>query len=257
MSPARAGLLPSWPLGRPQGVDLDPLAPGRAAQELVVGVLDASLADDVAGPQARLRGPPQLVRRDLADEAEQVGRHRPVLVLADVGAVDAHPREPLPVLEQVEEQPSVDPLAQHDRVAGVLGRFADPAADRRLREAEQAAEAPELGPAGPGIARQVGGAHLQGHDRPVVDQDPAVAIEDLAARRMDADVEDAVVLSEGAVVLAVEHLDRPEAQQDGGDRRDHHGAENGYADVEAVAEAGRDVLGTLQEIHGRVSSVLS
>ena len=82
LSPAWAGRLPSCCRGPAQRVHLDPLAAGGAAQELVVGVLDARLPDDVAGLQAPVRGPSQLMRADLADEAEDVGGERTVLVLA-------------------------------------------------------------------------------------------------------------------------------------------------------------------------------
>jgi hypothetical protein len=46
---------------------------------------------------------------------------------------------------------------------------------------------------------------------------------------MDPDVQHAVVLGESPVVLAIEHLQRPEPQQDRGDRRDDHCGQDGYA----------------------------
>ena len=163
LSPAWAGRLPRVPAGAPQRVDLDPLAARRAAQELVVGVLDARLADDVAGPQALVSRALQLARADLADEAQDVGGERAVRVLAHVGPLDADAGEALLVLEQVEEQLPVEALLEHHRVAGVLRGRAHPPANLALREAEELAELGELAPslvrgrwAGPtGAARRV------------------------------------------------------------------------------------------------------
>ena len=69
-------------------IDLNPLAAGGAAEELVIGVLDPRLTDDVAGLQAPVGRPGQLMRGDLSDEPEDVGGERAVLVVADVGALD-------------------------------------------------------------------------------------------------------------------------------------------------------------------------
>ena len=130
-----------------QGVHLDPLAPGGAAQVLVIGVLDSRLADDVSRLQGPVGGPAELMRADLADEAEDVRGERTVLVLADVGALDADAGEALPVLEHVEEQAAVEALPEHDRVPGVLRGLADLAADGSLREPQQASQPAQLGPA--------------------------------------------------------------------------------------------------------------
>ena len=62
---------------------------------------------------------------------------------------------------------------------------------------------------------------------------------------MHADVQDAVILRQGAVMLARKHLQRPEAQQDNGDSRDHQRRQDGYANVEAIGQPRRDVLGSL------------
>ena len=52
LSPARAGAVAERPARAAERVHLDPLTAGGAAQEPVVGVLDAGLADDVAGLEA-------------------------------------------------------------------------------------------------------------------------------------------------------------------------------------------------------------
>src|SRR4029077_20310817 len=127
-------------------IDLNALAAGRAAEELVVGVFDSRLTDDVAGPQAPVSRPGQLMRGDLSDEPENVGGKGSVLVVADIGALDTDAGEAVLVLEQVEEQAPVDALAKDHRVPGVLGRLADLAANRPLREPEQVAQMGKLGP---------------------------------------------------------------------------------------------------------------
>ena len=213
-------------MGPTERVDLDPLTAGGAAEELVVAVLDAGLADDVAGVETPVLRLFQLSRADLADEAEEMGGQRPVRVLPDVGPLDTHAREALLVLEQVEEELPVEALLQHHRISGVLRRRPDPLADLSLRESEQVAQLAQLASAGAAVAGQVGGSQLEGHHRTVVDQDLAVAIEDLAARWVNPDVEDAVVIGEGAVVLTVEDLQGPEPEEDRRDRDDDDRAQN-------------------------------
>ena len=194
------------PAGATQRVDLYPLTAGGAAEELVVAVLDAGLADDVAGVQAPVLRLFQLSRADLADEPEEMSGERPVRVLADVGALDTHAGEVLLVLEQVEEEVPVEALLEHHRISGVLRGRPDSLADLALREPEQVAQLAQFAPARAAVAGEVGGSQLEGHHRAVVDQNLAVAIEDLAARWVNPDVEDPVVIGEGSVVRTVEDL---------------------------------------------------
>ena len=184
-----------------------------------------------------------------------MGRERAVRVLADVGPLDAHAREALLVLEQVEEQPPVETLLEHDRIAGVLRRRPDPAADLALREPQQVSELVELAPAlaadrraGPTVA--AGGSSPcgcrpgpcrcgRGSRRAAGEpgrrgrRGPGRARGSAGRRGSGADQSRSRTVAIAATTTALE---------------------NGYTDVEATAQARRDVLGTLQEIHGRVSS---
>jgi hypothetical protein len=241
--PRRAA--PEHPLGTAERVDLDPLAAGDPAQEAVVAVLHTGLADDVAGSDAAIGGPLQLTWAHLPDDPEDVSGEGAGLVAADVGALDADAGEPLLVLEQVEEQAAVDALLQNDRIARVLRSGADPLADLPLGEPQEVTEPSQLGAALISIARQIGGAQLEGHHRAIGDQELAVAVENLAAGRVHPHVEDAVVLGERAVVLAVQHLQGPEPEQDRRDRGDDHGADDRDAQVEPIGQPRRDVLGAI------------
>ena len=62
--------------------------------------------------------------------------------------------------------------------------------------------------------RQLGRLDLKGERRAVLDQDLAVAVDDLAARRLHGELAHLVVLRLGQVLVAGEHLQVPEAQED-------------------------------------------
>ena len=103
LSPARAGSPASWPLGRPERVHRGTGRPRLAAQEAVVLVLDAGLADGVALLEGRVARQLQLLLGHLADVAEQVRPDRALPVLAREHALDRHPREAVLVLAQEED----------------------------------------------------------------------------------------------------------------------------------------------------------
>ena len=91
-------------------VDLHPGGAVAAAQEAVVLLLDARLADAVAHLDAAVARVLELFLRDLADRAEQVGADLVEGVLAQEDALDGDAREVVPVLEH----------PGHDVVRGVL-----------------------------------------------------------------------------------------------------------------------------------------
>ena len=72
--PGTAGVAAGLALRATERVDLDLGGAGPAAQEAVVLVLDARLADLVARLQARVAGLLELLRGDLADAAEELRR---------------------------------------------------------------------------------------------------------------------------------------------------------------------------------------
>src|SRR5258708_21472 len=77
----------------PERVDAPARHPGHAARELGVGRVDAGLAEDVAGAIAELDARLQLLRRDLARVAEELGGERAVRVVAEVRLGDLDARE--------------------------------------------------------------------------------------------------------------------------------------------------------------------
>ena len=69
------------------------------------------------------------------------------------------------------------------------------------------------------------------HDRrdPRLDQHAAVAVDDVAARRLDPDLADAVLARLGDVVLARQHLQEPQAEEDDREQHEREAAEHGDA----------------------------
>ena len=64
----------------------------------------------------------------------------------------------------------------------------------------------------------------------VVDEHAAVAVEDLAARRLDLDLAQAVVVGLGPVTVAREDLEVPEAEEDDREHRERDAADHGDPD---------------------------
>src|SRR5262249_38979445 len=128
-----------------EGVDLHPVGPGAAAEEPVVLVLDARLADLVALREPGVPGLLELLRCDLADVAEDVGRDVSVLVLPGEDALDAHPREARLVLAQVVDLVDAEPLLPDHRAARRRARaFPEGLADLNHRHAADGGELVEL-----------------------------------------------------------------------------------------------------------------
>ena len=73
---------------------------------------------------------------------------------------------------------------------------------------------------------------LHGERSPVVDEHGAVAVDDLATRRLDLDLPHAVVVRLGEVLVTGKHLEVPQAEED--DREEHEGdsAQDGHAQRE-------------------------
>ena len=86
--------------------------------------------------------------------------------------------------------------------------------------------------AGLGLLRQLVGADLQRERRAVADEDLAVTVEDLAPGCLDRDLTGAVVLGLGQVLVAGEHLDVPEAEEDHGEGNERDAADHGDANRE-------------------------
>ena len=233
-----------------EGVDLDPELARRAAQVAVVGVLHPRLADHLTGLEAVVSRPLQLSRAHLADDPEHVRRQRAGSVAADEGALDAEAGEAAPVLEQVEEQRAAQPLLEHDRLPRELRGMAELGSHLSRGEPQQISEFGELPPAIGPSSRELGGPEHKGHHGAVVDQDPSLPIEDLAALGLDADLANPVAVGEGAVTLPRDHLQRPDPQQESRDDRDHEPGEDGDSHRQARTEARREILRSVQQVQG-------
>ena len=92
------------------------------------------------------------------------------------------------------------------------------------------------------VLGQFRGVELQRQAGPVVDEDVAVAVEDVAARREHPVFAGAVVLRLGQVVRAVDHLQVPEPEEEDGEEGDGDAAEHGDPQREAGCRAGRSSL---------------
>ena len=112
---APAGHLPAL-LGVPLGVDLDLGDPVAAAQPRVVGPLQAVVADDVTALVALEVPGLELLGRDRADVAQDVGREVAVRVRAQVLVADLHTRVRGRVLLDVGPDALADVLLERDQV---------------------------------------------------------------------------------------------------------------------------------------------
>ena len=270
-----------------------------AAQVGVVALLDAVLADPRPGLDAAVLLRADLLGRDLAQRAEQLGAELVVGVVAQVLLLDDDAGERLAVLEQVVErrrrdvgpdrhvrrrlvgdpldhapvdrprrylEHAAEPLveraqlrrvrrdrADHDLVGAARPRaqLAQPRtfAPRRvaavgvqpaleLAQRPRGGEPPALGGGEP-LAVVLGGVELgvghrvgqDLHDRggARLDERAAVAVDDVAARRLDLDLADAVLARLDDVVVAGQHLQEPEPEEQHREQHEREAAEHGDA----------------------------
>ena len=198
-----------------------------AAEELVVGVLDPGFADLVARLEALELGLLQLFFVDLADVADDVGGAGAVGVVADEDPLHGDAGELVLVLFDVGDQVEADVAPQRHRGAG--GDFF-PVCDRPADLAQgHVRELPQPRQLGPFLSRVLGqfrGVQLQRQAGAVVDQDFAVAVEDVAARGDHFELAGAVVLRLGQVLVAGEHLQVPEAEEENREEGDADAADD-------------------------------
>ena len=231
------------PLGPPEGVDLDAGRPGLAAQVAVVGVLQAALPHDGAlrhAAEARLL---ELARADLAHGAEDLRRQLIVGIGAQEHRLHVHARELVLALQDVVAHGGADVLLERDVGVGqqllLLGDLAD---HLRLPHAQ---DGPQPGQqlVAPGAGRRdLVGPQLHGDRDPVVHEDAAVAVEHVAARRRHDDVADLVVRRLRQVLVARQHLQVPQAEEDDGEHRQRHAREHGHPPRKLRRDRGPAVL---------------
>ena len=107
------------------------------------------------------------------------------------------------------------------------------------------AEPRQLGPLLGRVLGQFLGVELERQAGAVVDQDVAVAVEDVAARGDHFELAGAVVLRLGQVLVAGEHLQVPEPEEEHREEGDGDAAEHRHrAAPGAAARDGRSSAGT-------------
>jgi hypothetical protein len=142
---------------------------------------------------------------------EDVRGHRPVGVVAHVALDEAHARELVLPLAEVEELCARDVLLHHDRVERVVRALVDLARDLGRRHFQHLAETLQHLVAA--LLREVRGPELDRDPRRVPDEDAPLAIADHPARRLDSNRAQLVVLRSAEVLVAGEDLERPEPQE--------------------------------------------
>ncbi len=286
--------------------------PSRAAQVLVVRLLDPVGADARALLDAAVAVLLELVGRDLARGAEELGGELVVRVVAQVALGDLDARELLAALADEVERDAIDGGADRDVRVRRLGDALDHALVDRLRphvdhapeppvEAAQlrllgrdrrdrhrrralglAAQLAALAALRPGgVAAAVADVALEraqagsrgeprvlGHPARLAElvgllehavgqragldlddgrharlhQHPAVAVDDVAARRLDDLLADLVLAGDRHVVLAGEHLQEPEAEEHDAEDDERDAAEHGDAHRELRRDRGPALL---------------
>ena len=221
-----------------EGVDTE-LGETRAAAEVaVVRSLDAGLADLVSRLVARGRVL-QLLRRDLADVAEQLRCGGALRVVAQVGARGLDARELVLVLCQVPDHGLVDAdLDRNGRQRITLARLdsRQHVADRDVDDARQQAQ---LATARLPRLRKVGRVELDRGAGAIVDEGHAVPVEDDAARRLHPDGAQLVVLRDAQVLMSRQDLERPQPEEERPEDDDRDRAEDRNAQCELRRQAVR------------------
>ena len=231
-----------------EGVDLVHPAAGNPAQIVLEYALHPGLADAVVGfvdlgvgLGLVDAGAVDLVlgRGQRADVAEHVRGELPVRVGPEGALLHRHPGEQVGPLAQVDEQIQVDAEGDRDQLEGPVLGVGQPGADlahldevaglaQQQRQLQQHLLLP-------GIVE--GGVELAAidHHHPddlVVDQKPALAVEDAAPGGFLVDAPQHVGGGGGGQVLAAEHLQVPEPGQQGRDQR--HGHDSEYPQPETL-----------------------
>ena len=208
-------------------VDDDVAGAVGAAEESVVGLLDAGSSDDVAGVVEGVAGVVEHGFGDFTDVADEVGGEAVAGVEAALLVAGFELGEFVAVGGEEGLLVGGDVDFKGD---GLVLRGGGEAADGRLDLLDGEVEAGgderevEVG-VGDLIAQEIAG-----DGRVVVDEQTAFAVEEAAARGEDGDLADAVGLGEDAVVGAVEDLEAVEADEEDG--------ENGGDDVLRRMELG-------------------
>ena len=233
----------------PERVDVHAPEAGLSAEVRVVGSLDPGLADPVAGGESPRLSLGQLLGRDLGLVAEDLRCDRSLLVPAQVGLGDLHSGKLGLVLEQ-EGRPAIAHVgADGHRCQRIVGELLGDLGAHDLRaQAEDAGEAEEHRvPAGVGHVLERRRPHLDERSGHVGDEHVAVPVDDRAALRLEAEAADLVVLRVREVLVARDHLQRPEPEEERAEDDDGEHAE----DPQAHRHLGREAVRLLDARVGR------
>ena len=195
------------------------------------------------GCRPRKRGFLQLFFVYLVDAAEDVGGERAVRVAAHEHPLHPDPREAVLVLFQVVDEVVADVAAHGDRRARRQQQlFVQGLAQPVRRGVDQLRELRQLAAAFGLLGGQLARVDLQREAGPVGDDDPPVAVEDLAPRRAHPVLAGAVVVRFGEVLLAVQHLQEPEAEEEDRKERQGKAAEDGDPQRQAIVHLGAELI---------------
>ena len=193
----------------PERVDSQFVLPGGAPEVRVEGRLDPGLAYLVARDHSG-RMLLQLLLRDFRDVAEELRRHRPVRIVAQERVLETEPPELVLMFLEVADLWLPDGLLDDHRRQRVAFPRSDPLQHVVDRDMQDPFESLQLTKAQVPLVRQIGRPEDDGRAGVVVHQDAAVAVEDHAAGRLDADRAQLVVLRDAQVLVTREDLQRPE-----------------------------------------------
>ena len=183
-------------------VDLEPADPGTAAQDRVVDLLDAVLADpEVRQLQQRIAV--QLGFRDRPDIAQDMGHDRAGRVVAQQAGIQAHARQVGGVDRDPRQLGPVEVLLDRDRhEPAAPGGFGDHLLEVLLRQRDEAGQRLE----GRAQVRGLLAGHEHAIGRAVARDRHPVAVEDPAAGRRQEAMIDPVLVGEQRVFVGADHL---------------------------------------------------
>ena len=191
---------------------------------------------------------PDLVRLDLAEQAEELAAEPALRVAPHGQRLDPQARVGAGTLLEEEGERGGRP-GDHDRGRvrragdGVLEAL-DERAERNARELRQALELQQalvVRPPAPARVERPERAAVGGDDEPSIraGEQPALRVDDRAARRLQVDRSKGLLHSQPRVRGAPEHLERPEAEREHGEQRQGDRGEPADADVERGAPVER------------------
>ena len=243
----RAGALFQFAQRPAAGVGLDDARAGRAAQVVLVALLDAELADLVDALVQALVELGVVGLGDAAHITHHVARRRAHCVGTRKSGCDVHALEGEAVQLETRDLLGIEVGAQ--RHAAVARRLADAVLEARDVAGGEAHHRRELFEQGVHVLHLLA-RHFQIEGRPVLRQQRAVAVVDQAAHRRHRHHAHAVVVGAGAEVVVLQHLQVGEPRQQQQDHQQQCDARHQHAAGE-VALLLVEILERVVAVHAR------